>query len=142
MRFLWRPIAVATCCLAPLRGLILTGAAAAQDPDALRVRVEVASGPYFVGEGFELRVGVVAAGQRPQVEPFRIADAEVWPIGTDLKPISASGIGATVSQANLFISRFRVVARRPGRLEIPAIRARNRDRSGRSRAMRVLIRPV
>ena len=52
--------------------------AAAQDPDALRVRVAIGSGPYFVGEGFELGVAVVAAGQRPEVElprmvgPFRL----------------------------------------------------------------------
>src|SRR6202044_2483611 len=38
--------------------------------------------------------------------------------------------------------RFRVVARRPGTLEIPSIRARLGDSSGRSRPLRVSIRPV
>jgi hypothetical protein len=122
--------------------LVLAVAAGAEEPDELRVRTEIAAGRHFVGEGFELRVGVLGADQRPQVERPRIAGAEVWEIGTDLKPISTSGIGAVVSQANLFVSRFRVVARRAGALEIPAIRAEIGGRSGRSQPRRVLIRSV
>src|SRR5262249_7201999 len=130
------------CWQVPLVGMALTLAAVAEDSDALRVRAEVGAGPYFVGEGFEVRVGVVGAGQRARVEPPRSAGADVWAGGTELKPISASGIGAVVAQANLFVSRFRVVAHRPGTLEIPAIRAQLGERSGRSRAVRVSIRPV
>jgi hypothetical protein len=122
--------------------LILTGAVRGQDADGLAVRAETGSGPYFVGQGFELRVRVVAAGQRPRVEPPRVSGADVWTIGTDLRPISSSGIGAVVAEANLFINRFRVVARHPGTLEIPAIRAGIGQRSGRSQPLRVTIRPV
>jgi hypothetical protein len=122
--------------------LVWTGVVAGADLEELRVRAEVAAGPHLVGEGFELRVGVVAAGQRPDVELPRVGGAEVWIIDTDVKPISASGIGGVTAQANLFISRFRVVARRAGTLEIPPIRARLRDNSGRSRPLRVTIRRV
>ncbi len=113
-----------------------------QESDELSIRVQVAPGTHFVGQGFELRVGVVGAGQRPQVDRPSINDADVWLIENDLEPISAGGIGGMVAESNLFIVRYRVVARRPGTLEIPAIRARLRDRSGRSRPVRVSIRPV
>ncbi len=104
--------------------------------------MQVASGTHFVGQGFELQVGVVGATQRPQVDRPSINDADVWLIENDVKPISASGIGGMVAESNLFLVRFRVVPRRPGTLEIPSIRARLRDRSGRSRPVRVSIRPV
>jgi len=95
-----------------------------------------------VGQGFELGVGVVASGQRPKIDPPRIDGALVWTIGTELKPISATGIGSIVDAENLFVIRFRVVARRPGTVEIPSIQAQTRNRSGRSRPMRVSIQPV
>jgi hypothetical protein len=113
-----------------------------QESDELSVRVQVAAGTHFVGQGFELQVGVVGAGQRPRIDRPSIKDADVWLIDNDLRPISASGIGGMVAQSNLFIVRFRVVSRRPGTLEIPSIRARLRDRSGRSQPIRVPIRPV
>jgi hypothetical protein len=112
------------------------------ESDELQVRVEVESGPHYVGQGFELRVGVVGADQRPRVEPPTLKDAELWQIGTDLKPLSASGIGAVVAESNLFVSRFRVVPRRAGMLEIPAIRAWIGERSGRSQRVHLPIRSV
>jgi hypothetical protein len=124
-------------------GLWITSAAIGDERGAMPVRVEFASGPHFVGQAFEVRVAVAGASQRPQVEPPLIRDAEVWLIGTELKPISASGIGTVVSQSNLFISRFRVLPRRPGTLEIPAIRARiGSVGSGRSQPARVSIQPL
>ena len=47
-----------------------------------------------------------------------------------------------VAESNLFVSRFRVVPRRAGTLEIPSIRARLGDRTGRSRPVRLSIKPV
>ncbi len=138
----FRPQGWGCACRAGLLGLVWTGVAAGDDSEGLRVRAEIASGPRWVGEGFELRVGVVAAGRRPEVELPRVAGAEVWMIGTELQPVSVSGIGGVRAQANRFISRFRVVARRAGTLEIPPIRARLGDRSGRSRPLRVTIRRV
>ena len=138
----FRPDGWGCACRAWLLGLVWTGVVAGDDREDLRVRAEIASGPHFVGEGFELRVGVVAAGQRPDVELPRVAGAEVWMMGTDLKPVSVSGIGTVTAQSNLFISRFRVVARRAGTLEIPPIRVRLQDRSGRGRPLRVTIRRV
>ncbi len=104
--------------------------------------MKASSGPYFVGKGLEVQVGVVGAQQRPEIDRPSIRDADVWPIGTDLEPISASGIGGMVAESNLFVSRFRVVPRRAGTLEIPSIRARLGDRTGRSRPVRIPIKPV
>ena len=42
-----------------------------------------------------------------------------------------------MAEANAFVSRFRVVPRRAGTLEVPSIRARLKDRTGRSRPVRV-----
>ena len=128
--------------LVPLLGLIFVGGSTGQGPDPLRVQVEVGPGPYYVGQGFELRVGVVASGRRPKIDPPRIDGALVWTIGTELKPISRTGIGSIVDAENLFVIRFRVVARRSGTLEVPSIQAQIRNRSGRSRPVRVPIQPV
>jgi len=128
--------------LVPLLGLILAGSSSGQGSDPLRVQVDVGPGPYYVGQGFELRVGVVASGRRPKIDPPRIDGALAWTIGTELEPITASGIGSIVDAANLFVIRFRVVARRSGSVEIPSIQAQIRDRSGRSRPIRVPIQPV
>jgi len=113
-----------------------------QSSESLRVREDVARGPHFAGQGFELVVGVVAGDRRPKVEPPRIAGGRAWLIGTELKPIATSGIGAVVAQQNLFLSRFRVVAGRPGTLEIPSILAQIDGRIGRSQPKRLEIQPV
>jgi hypothetical protein len=110
--------------------------------DPLRVRVEIARGPHFVGQAFELEVGVIAGASRPKIDPPRIAGARTWLIGTDLRPIATSGIGAVVAQRNLFLSRFRVVTSRPGTLEIPPISAEVDGRTGRSLTKRIEIQPV
>jgi hypothetical protein len=110
--------------------------------ESFPVRVGVARGPHFAGQGFELAVGVVAGDERPKVELPRIAGARAWLIGTELKPIATSGIGAVVAQQNLFLSRFRVVASRPGTLEIPPIPAQIDGRSGRSQPTRLEIQAV
>ena len=47
-----------------------------------------------------------------------------------------------MAESNVFVSRFRVVPRRAGTLEVPSIRARLKDRVGRSRPVRVTVRPV
>ena len=74
-----------------LVGIFLAGAGVLTGlGDALNVRSEVGPGPYFVGQGFELRVGVVAGGQRPKIDPPRIAGARTWTIGTEVRPITAS----------------------------------------------------
>ena len=106
------------------------------------MQVEVAGGVHHVGQGIELRVGVVARGQRPELDPPAIAGADVWLIRNELKPLSVSGIGSMTVEANAFVSRFRVVPRRAGTLEVPSIRARLKDRTGRSRPVRADVRPV
>ena len=110
--------------------------------DDLRVKVEVSAGPHHVGEGFELGVGVVGAGRRPEVDPPAIAGADVWLIRNELRPISVGGIGSAVGESNVFVSRYRVVPRRAGTLEVPSIRAHLKGDAGRSRPVRVPVRPV
>jgi hypothetical protein len=125
-----------------LLALLLAGPVAGEQAEGLSVRADVASGHYLVGQSFELRVSVVASGERPKVDPPEIAGAVLWLIGTEIKPLLASGIGAVLAEENLFLTRFRVVASRPGTLEVPAIRAQVGQRKGRSRPIRVSIRPV
>ena len=121
---------------------LAVGAVRGQESEELSIRVKASRGPHFVGKGLEVQVGVVGAQQRPEVDRPSIRDADVWPIGTDLQPISASGIGGMVAETNLFVSRFRVVPRRAGTLEIPSIRARLGNWTGRSRPERLSIKPV
>jgi hypothetical protein len=109
----------------------------AEDSAPLRVRTEVERGPYLVGEGFEMAVGVAAQDQRPEIELPAVRHADVWLIGTALRPVSATGIGGVVSGENLFVTRLRVVPRRVGPLELPPLTARLGARSGRSRPLRI-----
>jgi hypothetical protein len=106
------------------------------------MQVAVASGPYFVGQGFELRVGVAAGGERPRIEPPRVADARVWAIGTELRPIQSTDIGSVVAEENRYVFRFRVMAQRAGTLTIPAIPVHAQGRSGRSQPKRLVIQSV
>jgi hypothetical protein len=132
-------------CLLPTAYCLLNDSAnvaASQSSEGLSVRSEVSPGPYLVGQGFELGVAVVATGQRPRIEPPRLNGAVAWTIDTDLSPISATGIGSTVAMENRIVTRFRVVARRSGPLEIPAIHVRINNRSGSTHPRRLMIQPV
>ncbi len=123
-------------------GLPFGDRAAGQSTDPLRVKAELGPGPYFVGQGFELRVGVVAAGQRPKIDPPRIAGARISVISTEVRPITTSTIGSVVARENLFVFRFRVVPERAGTLEISAVHAQLKGRSGRSQPKSVSIQTV
>jgi hypothetical protein len=113
-----------------------------QTPKSLRVRAQLSGSPYYVGQAMTLQVSVIAHGERPSVVTPRIVDADVIPLGVDLKPISASGIGSLVLENNQFLSRYRIVPRRPGVLKVPAISARLGERSGVSEPIRVTIEKV
>src|SRR5580693_5303570 len=89
--------------LAFLVEFALVSAPAAEVPEPVSVRSEVGPGPYFVGQGFELRVAVIAGGQRPKLERPRIAGARICPIVTDVRPVTASSIGSVVARENLFV---------------------------------------
>jgi hypothetical protein len=115
---------------------------AGEGTDPLRVRAEVAPGPYFVGQGFVLRVDALAGGKRPKIDAPRMAGALAWKIDTSLRPISSTRVGSVVAQQNVFTVQFRVVAKRAGPLEIPAIQAQIQGRTGRSQPRRVLIQPL
>ncbi len=129
---------------AVVAGLALMRLSAQADEAAapIPVVVQVPAKAYYVGQAIELRVGAEAAGERPQVETPEVPNTDVSLIGTDLSPVSATGIGELTSEHNLFITRFRLVAHRAGPLRIPPIRAQLGRRTGASRPFLVEVRSV
>jgi len=110
--------------------------------EPLRVETELGAGPYLVGQAFELRIRLVASGHRPEINLPPIPRASAWIVGTKLRPIIRSSIGSIVGEENAILIQIRLVAQRPGLLQIPSIPIRIDDRSGRSRSIQVEIRPV
>ena len=90
----------------------------------------------------ELRVSVVSADERPKIDPPRLTGARTCAIGTEVRPITTSSIGSVVARENLYVARFRVVPERAGTLEIPAIQAQIKGRSGRSQPKSMSIQSV
>jgi hypothetical protein len=115
------------------------GSSRARADDDLQVRVDVAAGPYLVGQGIDMRVAVVARDQRPTLELPAPDDAKLWTVDTSFKPISVNSVGSNVSGENLFLTRLRLVPRRAGTLEIPPVVARLGDREGKTRSLRLKI---
>jgi hypothetical protein len=115
----------------------------AQAAEPLRVEAQVRPGPYFAGQTIELRVGVIAGGERPAVLTPRIAGATVTTAGTEFKPLSTSAIGSLVAERNLYLFLFRIIPRQGGKaLVVPPVSARLGDRSGASKPIRLNIRSV
>jgi hypothetical protein len=110
--------------------------------EALRVEARVTRDIYYVGQAIEVRVGVVAGGERPKVKPPKVDGAEVAPIDTAFQQIETGGIGDVVTETNVFVSRFRVMPTRSGPLTIPPFYAKLDARSGSSAPIRLTIQPV
>ena len=76
-----------------------------------------------------------ARDQRPTIELPRPSGAELWECGTSFRPISATGIGQVTSGENVYVTRLRLVPRRPGHAGGPARRqpgwGTGRDGAGR-----------
>ena len=73
----------------------------------------------------------------------RVQGAEVTFVGHDpIRPISAGGIGDLVFERNLFRSRYRLIARRPGTLTVPPFSARVGEENGASPALVLTVRPL
>ena len=66
----------------------------------------------------------------PRIDPPQIDGALAWTIGTSRSRSAATGIGSITTDQKLFVTRFRVVARRSGMLEIPSIKVQLRRRLG------------
>lgn len=124
-----------------LAATFLSSPTRAQDAP-LRVEARVAKETYYVGQAIDVRVGVVAEGERPQLTMPKVDGAEVEFIDTAFRPLSASGIGDVVSEANAFLTRYRVVPGRAGPLTIPPFVARLGGRKGASAPIRLTIHPV
>lgn len=110
-----------------------------QAGETLRVRLDVAPGPYLVGQGIELRLAVVGRDERPKLELPDLPEARLWIIDTSFKPISVSGIGPSISGENVFRTRLRLVPRVAGLLDVPPIVARLDGDQGRSKPLHLKI---
>jgi len=121
---------------------LLLNASPAQADTPLKVEARAAKGTYYNGQAIDIRVSVIASGERPKVIAPRVDGAEVATIGNDFQPIGATGIGDVVTETNLFITRFRVTPSRTGSLVIPPFNARLGDRSGSSSPIRLTIKPI
>ena len=108
----------------------------------LRVDARVPKGTYHVGQGVEVRVGVVAEGERPKLTAPKIDGADLAAIDTAFRQAGASGIGDLVTETNVFVTRYRVTPSRPGPLTIPPFVARLGDRRGASTPIRLTIHAV
>jgi hypothetical protein len=109
-------------------------------PPPIPVLARVPAKTYYVGQAIELRIGAEAAGERPEVAPPQIPNAEVDLIATDLSPVAATAIGNFATERNLFVTRFRLIAHRAGPLAIPPVRVRLGDRLGASRPLTIQVR--
>jgi hypothetical protein len=121
--------------------LLIPCLAHAQD-SRLRVDARVAKETYYVGQAIEVRVGVVAEGERPRITPPTIDGAEVEAVDTQFRPVGASGIGEVTTETNVFITRYRVTPARAGPLTVPPFLARLGERRGASGPIRLTIRSV
>jgi hypothetical protein len=126
----------------PVLILALLLSAPALAGETLRVEARVTRDTYYVGQAIEVRVGVVAGGERPKVTPPKVDGAEVAPIDTAFQQVATSGIGDVVTETNVFVSRFRVMPTRSGPLTIPPFHAKLDARSGSSAPVRLTIQPV
>ena len=113
----------------------------AQDDAPLVVRAQTVAGAHYVGEAIEVRVGVTAAGERPELLPPRVAGADWTLVGRSFRPLGVSGIGDVVTERNQFLWRFRLVAQRAGVLDVPPFRAKLGARVGSSAPFRIAIEP-
>jgi hypothetical protein len=114
----------------------------ADEPSPIRVIAQVPSRPYFVGQTLELRIGAEAGTERPEIVPPVIPQTDVSRIGSDLSPVTASGIGAQTSERNLYVTRFRLIPHRAGWLRIPPVRAVLGSLSAASPPLSVEVHPL
>ncbi len=110
----------------------------------LAVEVDVPERVYHVGEGLELRVGLIAGVEVPQALPLLVPGARVTPIdsGPRKTSIVSTGIGDVVSERIHYAFRFRIVPERAGPLTIPPVGIRLGDQFGSSDPVRLTIRPL
>jgi hypothetical protein len=112
---------------------VATASNAAQAPKTavLVAKALVAQpGPYYVGQAIELRVSVIAGGERPTLVPPRLDHADLVATGTRLRQLDSSAIGRAVSETIQYIYNYRLIARQSGTLSIPPFVARQGGRTG------------
>jgi hypothetical protein len=128
-------------CLFPL-ALCFTSLDRIQAQDALRVEAKATANAAFVGQAIEIRVGILAEKVRPMIVPPHVEGAEITAIDTAFQQISASRIGESVIETNMYIARYRLIASNPGPLLVPGFQARLGESVGASNSIRLTIKPV
>jgi hypothetical protein len=114
----------------------------ADEPEPIKVLAQVKARPYFVSQAIELRIAAEGRSERPEVIPPTIPGADVALIDSLLIPVAASGIGASTTERNLFVTRFRLIAHRAGLLRIPSVRVRLGSQKGASPPLSVEVRSL
>lgn len=109
--------------------------------DPLPVRLEVDQGGYLVGQPIGARLRVIAAADLPQVRPPEVADLEIIPIGSDVRPLTSQAIGTMVRERNAFRFDYLLIPRRAGRLVVPPFEVTVDGRSGSSGSVPLEVRP-
>ncbi len=97
--------------------------------DSLCLTVEVAPGPFFVGQAVVVLLRISGGGADVAIIPPRTASAEIQP--QDPGPSSSLGEGASS-----VAGRFVLIPKQAGILEIPPFRARSGGRTVVSRGLR------
>lgn len=102
------------------------------------VRLEgIPEGPQYLGQAIPIRLFVTAGAEPPTLDPPDVPQADLFPVGTDVRPITAGAIGTIVHETNLYRFDFVLVPRVVGNPLIPAFRARSGDRRGASPPIRL-----
>jgi len=125
--------------------LLILGSAPAglSDPDRpLTVELErLTPGPYVVGQSIEVRLRVVAEAEAPAIQTPESPAVSVVPLDRHpaVQPISATAIGRTVHEVNVYRYRYVLIPRQTGALTLPPFRAKAGPRAGTSAALRLTV---
>ncbi|WP_158633761.1 BatD family protein [Tautonia sociabilis] len=121
---------------------VTTASALSRQAEPLPVRVEgPPAGPHSVGQAIPIRVLVSAGATEPEVRPPEHPQVDVIPTGRQVRPISASAIGAIVVESNLYRFEYVLIPKVPGPLLVPAFRVTADGRSGATGPIRLDPKP-
>ena len=118
--------------------LVAAGDATNEGPPT--VHAQARSTTSYVGQSIDVFVSVVAGREAPRVVVPKIEGATITHVGTVVKPLSMSAIGAQLFEQSLYRARYRVVARRAGTLVVPPFSVLMGVRRGFSAPLRLTIK--
>lgn len=113
-------------------------ATTAQDDGPIPTRFELrAPPPHYVGQSLTVAVFAVAGVGRPDLILPDDPAVDFVLVGTGVRPIAASGIGAVINEVNEYRYDVIAVPRREGRSLVPAFRVESGRRSGATGPLRI-----